>query len=192
MCLLKRTFFTALRATILRFIFRCSDKHSQISVFFCDTMSAFRDYAWPSKQRTGQPSELHVYSSLGQQVFQSACMHGTCIRPQAETPTSKHKATQGIQPMLFQCWPASPLLAQHWNSIGWMPRVCWEDCIIFLQFSHLPRKHKVVHHHVSVSQDLYLCRYSHVIIMSVIIFCLHSLSTWKARQAVHGGISFLC
>ena len=28
---------------------------------FCDIMSAFRDYAWPSKQRTGQPSELHIY-----------------------------------------------------------------------------------------------------------------------------------
>ena len=54
--------------------------------------------------------------------------------------------------------------------IGWMPRVCLEDCIISLQIcrntmqsSHLPRKHKVVHHHVSVSRDLYLCRYSHVI-----------------------------
>ena len=70
------------------------------------------------------------------------------------TPPSKHKATQGIQPMLFQCWSALPLLVQHWNSIGWMPRVCWEDCIIFLQIcrntmpsSHLPRKHNVVHHH---------------------------------------------
>ena len=40
-------------------------------LFFCDTMSAFRDNAWPSKQHTGQLSELHVYiySSLGQQVL---------------------------------------------------------------------------------------------------------------------------
>ena len=28
-------------------------------LFFCDTMS---DDAWPSKQRTGQTSELHVYT----------------------------------------------------------------------------------------------------------------------------------
>ena len=40
-------------------------------------------------------------------------------------------------------------------------------CRNTMQFSHLPRKHKVVHHHVSVSRDLYLCRYSHVIIMSL-------------------------
>ena len=37
-------------------------------------MSAFRDDAWPSKQRTCPPSELHVYiySSLGQQVHSSS------------------------------------------------------------------------------------------------------------------------
>ena len=26
-------------------------------------MLAFRDYAWPSQQRTGQPSELNVYTA---------------------------------------------------------------------------------------------------------------------------------
>ena len=34
--------------------------------------------------------------------------------------------TRGIHPMLFQCGPASKTVGQHWNSIGWMPRVCWE------------------------------------------------------------------
>ena len=116
----------------------------------------------------------------------------------ALTPPSKHNATQGIQPMLFQCWPASPPLAQHWNSIGWMPRVCWEDCIIFLQIcrntmhtsSHLPRKHKVVHHHVSVSRDLYLCRYCHVIMSlyySASILCLRD----KRDKQFMGDILFL-
>ena len=32
--------------------------------------------------------------------------------------------TRGIHPMLFQCWSS---VNQHWNSIGWMPRVCWEQ-----------------------------------------------------------------
>ena len=42
-----------------------------------------------------------------------------------------------------------------------------------MQSPHLPGKHDVVHHHVSVSRDLYLCRYSHVIIMSsASILCL--------------------
>ena len=99
--------------------------------------------------------------------------------------------------MLLQCWPASPSLAQHWNSVGWVPCVCWEDCIIFLQIcrntmqsSHLPRKHKVVHHHVSVSRDLYLCRYSHVIyvfIFSASILCLRE----KRNKQFMGDILFL-
>ena len=129
---------------------------------FCDTMSAFRDDAWPCKQRIGQPNELHVYTytytgstnpptsswiirsvkwrhawpgcatlavALNTKK-RSACMLSTCIRPQRSNTAQQ---TQIIQPMLFQCWPASPSLAQHWNSIGWMPRVCCEDCIIFLQ-----------------------------------------------------------
>ena len=67
-------------------------------------MSAFRDDAWPSKHRTGQPSELHVYSSLGQQVLRPvdfsgqfgddtrdpACLHDTCIRPQRSDTSQGH------------------------------------------------------------------------------------------------------
>ena len=67
---------------------------------------------------------MYIYSSLGQQVLlclvdqlgqlntnkRSACMHGTFIRPQRSVTAQQ---TQGIQPMLFQCWPASLSLAQH-------------------------------------------------------------------------------
>ena len=158
MCLLERT-FSSLHYELRFCNFYLGAQINTVKyLLFCDNMPAFRDDAWPSKQLTNSSS------------VQSACMHGTCIRPQRSDTASKHKATQGNQPMLFQCWPASPSLAQHWNSIGWMSRVCCGDCIIFLQIcrntmqsSHLPRKHKIVHHHVSVSRDLYLCRYSHVI-----------------------------
>ena len=62
-------------------------------------MPAFRDDAWPSKQRTGQPSELHVYTVH----WVNKCMHSTAraLGLNAVTPLSKHKATQSIQPMLF-------------------------------------------------------------------------------------------
>ena len=46
-------------------------------------------------------------------------------------------------------------------------KIFLQICRNTMQSSHLPRKHKVVHHHVSVSRDLYLFRYSHVINMSL-------------------------
>ena len=135
-------------------------------------MSAFRDYAWPSKQRTGQPSELHVYTvhwvnkssssmlSLALNTNkQCACIHDTCIRPQRSDTTHQ---TQGCTrhstndvSMLASVAIVGPTLKQYWVNAC----VCWEDCIIFLQIcrntmqsSHLPRRHKVVHHdHKSVS-----------------------------------------
>ena len=33
--------------------------------------------------------------------------------------------TRGIHPILFQCWANDGDAGQHWNSIGWMPCVCW-------------------------------------------------------------------
>ena len=33
--------------------------------------------------------------------------------------------TRGIHPILFQCWASDSDAGQHWNSIGWMPCVCW-------------------------------------------------------------------
>ena len=77
-------------------------------------MSAFRDDAWPSKQRTGQPSELHVYTgSTSPRLPRVLVCSAHELGLNAVTPPSKHKATQGIQSMLFQCWPVSPSLAQH-------------------------------------------------------------------------------
>ena len=119
-------------------------------------------------------------------------MHGTCIRPQ------RSDTTQQTQGYTRHSTNAVSIL-KHWNSIGWMPRVCWEDCIIFLQIcrntmlqqsSHLPRKHKVEHHQCicipgSVSMQIQSC-YNYVLI----IFCLHSMSSWKAWQAVRGGYPF--
>ena len=82
-------------------------------------MSAFRDDAWPSKQRTGQPSELRdtvhwvnksssvpCLCPVGQ--FRDVCtILAVCMASalglNTVTPPSKYKATQGIQPMLFQC-----------------------------------------------------------------------------------------
>ena len=156
-------------------------------LYFCDTMSAFRDDAWPSKQRTGQPSELYVqftgstnppYSWLIRSVRwrDPACMHGTCIRPQRSDTAQQ---TQGIQPMLLQCWP----------------RVCWEDGIISLQICRNTMQSaqktqgstsscNCMPGSVGLSMQIQSCYYV------FIIFCLHSLSTWKARQAVYGGYPF--
>ena len=33
--------------------------------------------------------------------------------------------TQGIHPILGDCWPQSSTLARHWPNSGTMPRVCW-------------------------------------------------------------------
>ena len=44
-------------------------------------MSAFRDDEWPCKQRTGQPSELHVYTyTRGVKVFESRRLKEKCRR----------------------------------------------------------------------------------------------------------------
>ena len=40
-------------------------------LFFCDTMSAIRDDTWPSKQRTGQPSELYTVHLVNQSSLSS-------------------------------------------------------------------------------------------------------------------------
>ena len=80
-----------------------------------------------------------------------------------------------------------------------MPRVCWEDCIIFLQIcrntmqsSHLPRKHEVVHHHVAY---LYpeICIYAD----TAMLLCLHNIlapfSVYvKSTTSSSWGISFSC
>ena len=43
---------------------------------------------------------------------------------------SKHS----ILPMLFKCWESVKNGGQHWNSIGWIPRVCWEGkCMVYRQ-----------------------------------------------------------
>ena len=85
-------------------------------------MSAFRDDSWPSKQRTGQTSELHdtvhwstsslspasvhfindvnLVTSRVTRLRDISCMHGICIWPQRSDTAQQ---TQGIQPMLFQC-----------------------------------------------------------------------------------------
>ena len=78
-------------------------------LFLCDTMLAFRDYAWPSQQRTGQPSELNVYTVEHQQaVFVCTALS---LGINAVTLHNKHKAyfchnywstnTQNIIPVLY-------------------------------------------------------------------------------------------
>ena len=107
-------------------------------------------------------------------------MHGMCNRPKRsdtaqQTQCYTRHSTKAVL-MLANVAVVGPTLKQYWVNAC----VCWEDCIIFLQIcrntmqsSHLPSKHKVVHHHVSVSRDLFLCRYhgySQVKIMSLSAF----------------------
>ena len=117
-----------------------------------------------------------------------------------------------VQPIFAQMWPkarfilfltppskhlgykrhssnAVSMLAQRrrrWPSI----ETVLSECFVFagrwlhavIRSSHLPRKHEV--ELVSVSMQIQSCYYV------FIIFCLHSLFMWKARQAVHGGYTF--
>ena len=100
---------------------------------------------------------------------QRACIHGPCIGLGSDT--AQQILTQGIQPMLLQCWASvaliGPTLKQYWvNASCLLGR--WEDCIIFLQIcrntmqsSHLPRKREV--EHVSVSMQIQSCHYVFII-----------------------------
>ena len=86
-----------------------------------------RDDAWPSKQRTGQPSELHVYTVHWVNKswsVQSACMHGTCIRPQRsdtaqQTQGYTRRSTNDVS-MLASVAVVGPTLKQYWVNASFL------------------------------------------------------------------------
>ena len=61
---------------------------------------------------------------MSQQNCRLACHNWTMQSQKAATAhlPSKHEAFTQCS---FNVGPPSPTLAQHWNSIGWMPRACW-------------------------------------------------------------------
>ena len=59
------------------------------------------------------------------------CLHfkyavGYCLLALQSNINSKHGA---FTQCCFNVVPPSSTLAQHWNSIGWMPRLCWDKYI---------------------------------------------------------------
>ena len=52
------------------------------------------------------------------------------VGPQSGPPSTQHWLNTSCLEAFTQCCfnvgPPSSTLAQHWNSIGWMPRVCWD------------------------------------------------------------------
>ena len=132
---------------------------------------------------------------------QAECLY-TCIRPLHSDTYSKHKATQ---PMLStkafnQCcfnvgqrrrsWPnIETVLGECLVFAGRTASYFYRSVEIRCSLPTCPKKHKVVHHQVSVSRDLYLCRYSPCYYV-FIIFCLHSLVYVESATSSSWGIFF--
>ena len=125
-------------------------------------------------------------------------MHGAAraLGLNALTPLSKHKAFNQCCFNVGQRRRRWPNIETYWVNAC----VCWKDCITSLQIrrntmqsSHLPRKHKVVHHHLSVSRDLYLCIYGDTVMLLCLYNILPPFSVYvKSTTSSSWGIFFFC
>ena len=144
--------------------------------------------------------------AVDQQHEQAECLYARALglyTVTRVTPPSKHKATQPrLSTKAFnQCCFIVGQRRHSWPNI----ETVLGECLVFAcrtasyfyrsveircSLPTCPEKHKVVHHHVSVSRDLYLCRYSQVIIMSLYSASILRLS--EKRDKLFMGDIFFC
>ena len=95
-------------------------------------------YCWPTVYDVGptvNQRRTNVSCFLGRQnTQQTRGIHPMLFQCWASVEDGGPTLKQHCHPMLFRCWASvedgEPTLKQHWvnapwNSIGWMPRVCW-------------------------------------------------------------------
>ena len=69
---------------------------------------------------------IYQDSSAATPVLESDLQsRGSWLRGQHDPDTDPDKH-QDVPQCCFNAGPASKTLAQHWNSIEWIPRVCWD------------------------------------------------------------------
>ena len=112
MCLLKRTFFIAIRSPILRFLFRCSDKHSEISVFSvipCQPLEITR-----GPVNSVQVNPVNYMYTVHWVNKSSRVLVCTCTRPQRSDTTQQTRHSTNAVSMLASIAVVGTTLKQYW------------------------------------------------------------------------------